>query len=206
VVKVEEKGAALLLPVAGEGLRPLVTGAAAAATGVSLWRLGLFFLKIGAVLYGSGYVLVAFLENELVNELGWLSQTQLLDAIAMGQFTPGPVLSTAAFIGFIIGGPPGAAVSTLGIFLPSFIFVLILNPIIPRLRQNVWAAAFLDAVNVSAVALMIAVTIMLGRETLVSWQAWLVALLATAAAFGLRLNSAWIILGGAVLGYGLHLI
>ncbi len=206
VVKVEEKGAALLPPALGKGVGPLIAGATAAAAEISLWRLGLFFLKIGAVLYGSGYVLVAFLEDGLVNRLGWLTETQLLDAIAIGQFTPGPVLSTATFIGFLLGGAPGAAVSTLGIFLPSFIFVLILNPLIPRLRQNVWTAAFLDAVNVTAVALMVAVTIMLGMETLITWQAWLVGLLAAAAAVGFRLNSAWIILGGAAVGYGLNWI
>lgn len=206
VVRIDKKGAALLPPVLGEGIRPVVAGAAAAATGVSLWQLGLFFLKIGAVLYGSGYVLVAFLENELVNQSGWLTETQLLDAIAIGQFTPGPVLSTATFIGFIIDGAPGAAVATLGIFLPSFIFVLILNPLIPRLRQMAWTAAFLDAVNVAAVALMVAVTVRLGIDTLVNWQTWVVAILSAVAVLRFKLNSAWLILGGALLGYGLNLL
>jgi chromate transporter len=128
-----------------------------------------------------------------------------LDAIAIGQFTPGPVLSTATFIGYLIAGTPGAAVATLGIFLPSFLFVLILNPLIPRLRQMAATAAFLDAVNVAAVALMAAVTIELGRETLVNWQAWVIAGLAALLTFRLKLNSAWLVVGGALLGYLLTL-
>jgi chromate transporter len=184
----------------------MLSGAAAvAAAEVSLWRLGLFFLKIGAVLYGSGYVLIAFLEQELVNQLGWLTPDQLLDAIAIGQFTPGPVLSTATFIGYLIAGTPGAILATAGIFLPSFIFVLILNPIIPRLRQMAWTAAFLDAINVAAVALMIAVTIELGRQTLISWQAWLIAVAAAVLLFRFRVSVVWIVLSGAVSGYLLNL-
>lgn len=179
----------------------VVASLMAVGSEVTLWRLGLAFLKIGTVLYGSGYVLIAFLEKDLVNQLGWLTQAQLLDAVAIGQFTPGPVLSTATFIGYLVAGFPGAIVATLGIFLPSFLFVLILNPIIPRLRERVWTAAFLDAVNVAAVALMAAVTLALGQETLVSWQAWIIAGLGVLGTFGFKLNSAWVILGGAVLGY-----
>jgi len=119
-----------------------------------LWQLGLFFLKVGSVLFGSGYVLVAFLEGELVQKYQWLTQQQLLDAIAIGQLTPGPVLSTATFIGYIILGLPGAIVATVAIFFPSFIIVLLIKPLIPRLRNSKWTGAFLDAVNVSAVALM----------------------------------------------------
>src|SRR5690606_253115 len=151
------------------------TGVAAAA-GISLWKLFLFFLKIGAILYGSGYVLVAFLEGGLVQDYGWLTQEQLLDAIAIGQFTPGPVLSTATFIGYVLDGAPGALVATAGIFLPSFLFVLILNPLIPRMRESAWLSAFLDAVNVAAVALMVAVTIQPGMSTLIAWPAWRIAL------------------------------
>ena len=125
--------------------------AASTVPALTLGALGLFFLKVGSVLYGSGYVLVAFLEDELVHTNGWLTQQQLLDAIAIGQFTPGPVLSTAAFIGYVLAGVPGAAVSAAAIFAPSFVFVAILNPIVPRLRRSAWMAAFLDAVNVSAV-------------------------------------------------------
>ncbi len=175
--------------------------AAGAAAGVSLWKLFFFFLKVGAVLYGSGYVLVAFLEGGLVEDYGWLSQDQLLDAIAIGQFTPGPVLSTSTFIGYVIEGVPGAAVATLGIFLPSFFFVLMLNPIIPKLRESIWLSAFLDAVNVAAVALMVAVTIELGIGTLVSWPSWVIAVLAAVFALRYKLNAAWLVLGGAVLGW-----
>lgn len=114
--------------------------------------MGWFFLKVGSVLFGGGYLLVAFLQGGLVQEYGWLTQQQLLDAIAIGQFTPGPVLSTATFIGYVIAGIPGAIVATIGIFLPSFVFVAVLNPLIPRLRASSWTRAFLDAVNVSAVA------------------------------------------------------
>lgn len=202
-------GAGLFLPLPEMGWRELsaaVGAAAAAATTVSLWQIGWFFLKIGSILYGSGYVLIAFLEGELVQELGWLTQAQLLDAIAIGQFTPGPVLTTATFIGYLLGGVPGAIVATLGIFLPSFIFVLILNPQVPRLRQSAWTAAFLDAVNISALALMVAVTIGIGQETLLNWPAWVIVLLATVAAFRFKLSAVWIILGGAVLGYLLSLV
>ncbi|MEX2399606.1 MAG: chromate efflux transporter [Rhodothermales bacterium] len=186
------------------------TGAAAGAVGaagaaavasVSLWKLFFFFLKIGAILYGSGYVLVAFLEGGLVQDYGWLTQAQLLDAIAIGQFTPGPVLSTSTFIGYVIEGVPGALVATLGIFLPSFFFVLILNPLIPRMRDSAWVAAFLDAVNVAAVALMVAVTVQLGVGTLVSWPAWVIAALAAVLALRFNVNAAWLVLGGAVLGW-----
>jgi chromate transporter len=169
-------------------------------TAVSLWALAAFFLKIGAILYGSGYVLVAYLEGGLVNQLGWLTQTELLDAIALGQFTPGPVLTTATFVGYIIAGVPGAVVATAGIFLPSFLFVLLLNPLIPKMRQSMWLAAFLDAINVAAVGLMVAVLFNLGRQTLTNWQGVFIALLALAASFQFKVNSAWIVLGGAVLG------
>lgn len=172
-------------------LMPLLVQQVARVTRLSenvpLLDLGLYFLRIGAVLYGSGYVLVAFLEGGLVQELGWLSQSQLLDAISAGQLTPGPVLSTSAFIGYQLAGLPGALISAAAIFAPSFLFVLILNPLIPRLRQSRWTAAFLDAANISAVALMAAVVIQLGADTLLDWQAWLIAL---GAAY-LRLVRGW---------------
>jgi chromate transporter len=187
----------------GAGVTALtgIGAAAGAASGVSLWKLFLFFLKVGAILYGSGYVLVAFLEGGLVNDYGWLSHSQLLDAIAIGQFTPGPVLSTSTFIGYVIEGIPGAALATLGIFLPSFIFVLILNPLIPRLRESVWASAFLDAVNVAAVALMAAVTIELGQSTLTSWPAWIIAAVAAVLSLYFKVNAVWLVLGGAIAGW-----
>jgi chromate transporter len=189
------------LSAAGRETAIAVGAAAGAAAGVSLWKLGLFFLKIGAVLYGSGYVLVAFLEGGLVSDYGWLTEAQLLDAIAIGQFTPGPVLSTATFVGYLIAGVPGAVVATVAIFLPSFLFVLALNPIIPRLRESRWTAACLHSVNVAALALMAAVTIELGRTTLTSWPAWAIAIVAGIAALALRVNTAWLVLGGAIAGW-----
>ncbi|MEH1882914.1 chromate efflux transporter [Nostoc sp.] len=155
---------------------------ASTVTNVSLWQLGWFFLKVGSVLFGGGYLLVAFIQGGLVEEYGWLTQQQLLDAIAIGQFTPGPVLSTATFIGYIIAGIPGAIVATIGIFLPSFVFVAALNPLIPRLRASSWTRAFLDAVNVSAVALMVVTTLQLGAATLTLPQAPFVDFLALAIA------------------------
>jgi chromate transporter len=179
------------------------SAAAGAAAVVSLPKLFLFFLKVGSVLYGSGYVLVAFLEGGLVSDYGWLTRAQLLDAIAIGQLTPGPVLSTATFIGYVLDGVPGAAVATVGIFLPSFFFVLLLNPLIPRLRESAWLSAFLDAVNVSALALMVAVTIQLGAAVLVSWPAWVIALTAGVLVVRFRTNAVWLVLGGAVVGRAL---
>ena len=192
--------AMLLLPLL-PGNTPSWWGQVEGETAVSLWSLGAFFLKIGAILYGSGYVLVAYLEGGLVDQLGWLTQAELLDAIAIGQFTPGPVLTTATFVGYLIAGVPGAIVATLGIFLPSFLFVLLLNPLIPKMRQSAWLSAFLDAVNVAAVGLMVAVLINLGRQTLLNWQSILIALLALVASIRFKVNSAWIVLGGAILGY-----
>lgn len=173
----------------------------------------LFFLKVGAILYGSGYVLVAFLEGSVVGDYGWMTQQQLLDAIAAGQFTPGPVLTTSTFIGFVVMAEQGlqmslagAAVATLGIFLPSFVFVGLLNPIVPRLRDSVWSASFMDAVNVSAVALMAVVSAELGIATLTSTANAVVFLAAVVAVFAFRLSSLYVVLGGAVLGYGLTMI
>lgn len=174
--------------------------AGAAGASISLAKLGLFFLKVGAVLYGSGYVLVAFLEGGLVRDYGWLSEAELLDAIAIGQLTPGPVLSTATFVGYILAGLPGAMVATAGIFLPSFIFVAALGLVLPRLRRSRWMAAFLDAVNVSSVALMAAVTVKLSVSTLTSWPAWVIALTAAWAAVRWKVNPTWLVLGGAVVG------
>ncbi|AFY34844.1 chromate efflux transporter [Calothrix sp. PCC 7507] len=197
----------------GATLKATVASAAVATAStpanVPLWQLGWFFLKIGSVLFGGGFVLIAFLQGELVGEYGWLTQQQLLDAIAIGQFTPGPVLSTATFIGYIIAGVPGAIVSTLGIFLPSFVFTAALNPLVPRLRASKWTGAFLDAVNVSAVALMVVVTIQLVVATLTLAKAPFVDFLAVAIAISsavlairFRINAAWLVLGGAVIGSG----
>jgi chromate transporter len=173
---------------------------------INLTKLFLVFLKIGSVLFGSGYVLIAYLNGEMVQGLNWLTKQQLLDAIAIGQFTPGPVLSTATFIGFQLAGIPGAILATLGIFLPSFIFVLIVNPVVPKLRNSKIFSVFLDAVNVSALAIMFVVTVKLGMEVLITWQPVLIALLSAAAFLYFRkINSAYIVLGGAILGYLLNL-
>ena len=181
-------------------LQPVAVGALATVGGVTLWKLGLFFLKVGAVLYGSGYVLIAFLEGDLVDGYGWLTQQQLLDAVAVGQLTPGPVLTTATFIGYILAGIPGALVATLCIFLPSFVFVGLLHPIVPRLRKSRWTAAFLDAINVSAVALMAVVTISLGRSVLTGWVPWCIFALATFLVVRYKVNALWLVLGGALVG------
>ena len=194
-------GVILLLSQTKRQAFAAAAAAGAAASAISLTKLGLFFLKIGSILYGSGYVLIAFLEGGLVNDYGWLTKAQLLDAVAAGQFTPGPVLTTATFIGYVLMGWPGTGVSTLGIFLPSFIFVAILNPIIPRLRKSQWSAAFLDAVNAAALGLMAAVVIELAFSTLVTWQAAVIAVAAAVAVFFLKVNSAYLVLGGAVLGW-----
>lgn len=206
----------LALPVAWKGywaesaaatpFKWMLAFGAIAGPAVGLGALGLFFLKVGSVLYGSGYVLVAFLEGELVHEYGWLTQQQLLDAIAIGQFTPGPVLSTAAFIGYLLAGVPGAAISAAAIFAPSFVFVAILNPIVPRLRRSQWMSAFLDAVNVSAVGLMAAVLLRLTTDVITAWPAALLALLAAVAVLRWRISSAWVVLGGALLGWVLALL
>jgi chromate transporter len=169
-------------------------------TAPSLVGIALFFLKLGAVLYGGGYVLLAFLEQGLVHQHAWLTQQQLLDAVAIGQFTPGPVFSTATFIGYLLGGVPGAAVATVGIFLPSFFYVGLLAPVLFRLRESAWIAAFMDSVNVCAVALMAAVTFRLGADALRGWTAWLIALLSVGILLRWKLSPAWIVLGGGLAG------
>jgi chromate transporter len=165
-----------------------------------LWPLFLFFLKVGAVLYGSGYVLLAFLRSDLVERWHWLTEAQLLDAVAVGQITPGPLFTTATFIGYVLGGPAAALLATLGIFLPGFVFVALSGPIIPRLRNSRPAAAFLDGVVVASLALMAVVTWHLGRAALVNLPTALLAGVSGVLLFRFRVNSAWLVLGGAVLG------
>ena len=167
---------------------------------VPLARLGWFFLKVGAVLYGGGYVLFAFVDQGLVRDHHWLTQQQVLDAIAIGQFTPGPVLSTATFIGYLLGGAWGAVVATVAIFLPSFLYVAALGPILPKLRRSPWMAAFLDSVNVCAVALMAGVTITLARDALRGWPMWVIAASALALLWKWKINPAWVVLGGGLAG------
>ena len=196
---------AVIAPVAGAGtgLTMLASQGAVAASGPTLWALGLFFLKIGAILYGSGYLLIAFLEEELVHGYAWLTQEQLLEAIAIGQFTPGPVLSTAAFIGYIVSGGKlsWALVAAGAIFLPSFIFVAALNPLLPRLRESEWVASFLDAVNVCAVGLMAAVTIELGYLTLDSIPKMAIAGIASILILWRNVGAVWLVVGGAIAGW-----
>jgi len=177
----------------------------------SLIKIGSFkilitFLKVGAILYGSGYVLFAFLDAELVAN-GLLTRQELIDAIAVGQFTPGPVLSTATFIGWQMNGASGALAATLGIFLPSFLFVLLLNPLIPKMRKSKVVSAFLDAVNVAAVALIIVVCMEMSKDTLTDWKTLLIALISLIGVFVFKkMNSAFIVFGGAIIGYLLTLI
>lgn len=163
--------------------------------------LGLFFLKIGSILYGSGYVLVAFLQAGLVDTRHWLTQPQLFDAIAVGQFTPGPVLSTATFIGYLILGIPGAAITTIGIFLPSFVFVLIVSPFIPKVRKSSSASGFLNGVNAASLGLMLAVTVKLATAALSGIASWFILLLAMVVVIAWNINPAWIVLGSAILGW-----
>jgi chromate transporter len=152
------------------------------------------------VLFGSGYVLLAFLRADLVDRLGWLTEGQLLDAIAVGQITPGPVFTSATFIGYVLGGGPGAVVATVGIFLPAFIFVALSGPLVPRIRQSRLAGAFLDGINVASLALMAVVTWQLSAAALVDWLTVLVALISSVLLFRWRVNSAWLVAGGAALG------
>jgi chromate transporter len=181
-------------------------GAAAATVPVSLFKLTLFFLKIGSVLFGSGYVLLAFLRADLVDRWHWLTDQQLLDAIAIGQFTPGPVFTTATFIGYVIAGSPGAVLATIGIFLPAFVFVLLSSPFIPKLRSSSWASGFLDGVNVASLGLMAAVTWQLGRAAVIDWFAAVLALISAVLVFRFKINSAWLVLAGGISGIAYRLL
>jgi chromate transporter len=181
-------------------------GALATPSGVaasfSLTALFLVFLKIGAILFGGGYVLVALIRSNLVAGLGWISERQLLDAIAMGQVTPGPLSTTATFIGYLLGGLPGAVIATVAIFLPAFFFVAISGPLVPRLRQSPLAGAVLDGVNVAALALIAVVSWQLFRAAVVDWTTLVLAGMSFFLLFRYRVNSVWLILGGAAVGVG----
>lgn len=175
---------------------------------LSATNLNLFltFLKISAVLYGSGYVLIAFLDTELV-ATGLLSRQQLIDAISVGQFTPGPVFSSVTFVGYQINGIWGAVISTVGIFLPSFVFVALLNPLIKRMRNSIGFSAFLDAVNVASVAIIIAVCFAMGKETITDWRTILIAVAGIVITFRFtKINSSFIVLTGSLTGYLLSLV
>jgi chromate transporter len=179
---------------------------AALAPAVALLPLFLEFLKIGAVTYGSGYTLLAFLQNDLVMRLHWLTDRQLLDAVAVGQFTPGPVFTTATFIGYLTTGLSGAVVATAGIFLPAFVLCALLFPLGGRIRRSALASAFLDGVNVAAVALIAAVLIQLGRAALVDWFTLVIAAAALLVLLRFKINSAWLVLGGALIGAAVHVV
>ena len=204
-------GAVLLAQRAAERSAPLgagaasasalgVAGATAAAMPFGLWPLFLVFLKIGSVLFGSGYVLLAFLRADLVTRLGWLTERQLLDAVVVGQVTPGPVFTTATFIGYLLGGPSGAAVATVGIFLPAFAFVALSSALVPRIRRSPVAGSALDGVNVASLALMAVVTAQLARSALVDPLTIALALASAVVLVLFRVSSAWLVLGGAAIG------
>jgi chromate transporter len=173
---------------------------AAAAKPFGLWPMFLFFLKTGSVLFGSGYVLLAFLRNDLVYRWHWLTEGQLLDAIAVGQLTPGPLFTTATFIGYLLGGAPGAFLATLGIFLPAFVFVAISGPLVPRLRKSKLCGAFLDGVNVASLALMFAVLTQIARAGVVDWATLAIAAVCLVLLYWKRVNVVWLMTAGCVAG------
>lgn len=191
--------AALWLPWSAT-LAP-ATAVAIPGVGPSGIQVFWFFLKVGSVLYGSGYVLLAFLQRDLVERLGWLTSQELLDAIAIGQFTPGPVFTTATFVGYLLAGHGGAIAGTLGIFLPAFLLVAIVNPWIPSLRRSRWFGAFLDGVNAASLGLMAAVVFTLGRTALVDGVTVGLVIAAAIAVLRFHLNSAWIVLAGGMVGF-----
>jgi chromate transporter len=180
-------------------------GPAIAAAPFGFWPMFLFFVKIGSVLFGSGYVLLAFLRADLVDRLHWLTEGQLLDAIAIGQITPGPVFTTATFIGYVLSGVPGAILATAGIFLPAFIFVAISGPLVPRLRRSPVAGAFLDGVNAASLALMAVVMIQLARAAFVDLPTMVIGAAAAFLLLRYKLNSTWLVLGGTIAGMLIHI-
>lgn len=183
----------VLLPFSGLALSQLVTP-------FSLHVLFLTFLKIGSVLYGSGYVLLAFLRNDFVLRLGWLTDQQLIDAVAIGQVTPGPLFTAATFIGYILGGTSGALLATLGIFLPSFVFVVLSNPLIPKIRNSKWMSSLLDGVNASSLGLMAAVTVQLASASLTDLFTAAITLASLILLLRYKVNTTWLIAGGALAG------
>ena len=196
-LRTQGMGLSLASPLSGSNW---LASSALVSVPFSLPILFLTFLKIGAVLYGSGYVLLAFLRADFVVRFGWLTDHQLMDAVAIGQVTPGPLFTTATFIGFILGGMPGALIATLGIFLPSFLFVAVSNPLIPRLRQSAWVGGLLDGVNVASLGLMAAVTWHLGRASLTTPLTVLIALASLVLLIRFKINSTWLIAAGALIG------
>jgi len=205
LVRERSRSASVLLPLLGSPPKAFVASVSAAvgmaaALPVGLWSLFLFFLKIGSVVFGSGYVLLAFLRTDLVERWHWLTPEQLLDAVAVGQVTPGPVFTTATFIGYVLAGPAGAVVATVGIFLPSFILVAISGPLVPRLRRSAVAGAFLDGVNVAALSLMAVVTWQLGWVAIRDLPTAALAIVSAVLLLRFHLNAFWLVVGGAVAG------
>jgi chromate transporter len=191
-------GLARIFPWAG------ATGAATAIPG--MWPLFLVFLKIGSIVFGSGYVLLAFLRADLVVRRAWVTDAQLVDAVAIGQVTPGPVFTTATFLGYLLRGPLGALVATIGIFLPAFILVAASGPLIPFIRRSSTAGAFLDGVNVASLALMAAVSYQLGRSAITDWLTAGLAIAGAVLLLRFRINSAWLVLGGAIVGIAARML
>ncbi len=187
---------------AGIFLVPGALPAPAVAT-PGLAKLFAVFVKTGAVVFGSGYVLLAFLRADLVTQGHWITEAQLIDAVSVGQFTPGPVFTTATFIGYLVAGIAGAVVATAGIFLPSFVFVAASGPLIPRLRRSPIAGAFLDGVNVASLGLMAVVGVQLGRAAIVDAPTALLAAASAVALLRWRVNTAWLVLAGGIVGSGL---
>jgi chromate transporter len=181
-------------------LLPMLLAGGSATADPSLARIAAVFLKVGALLFGSGYVLLAFLHRDLVQSGGFLSEDQLLDAIAVGQFTPGPLFTTATFVGYVLAGVPGALVATVAIFLPSFLMVAALEPVVARMRRSVPTAAALDGLNVAAVALMGGVTWVLARDAIVDFPTAAVAVVAAVVLLRWRINAAWLVAAGAAWG------
>jgi chromate transporter len=183
---------------------PLLGAGTVSATGATapfgLLPLFLVFLKIGAVLFGSGYVLLAFMRADLVERTHWLTEAALLDAVTVGQITPGPVFTTATFVGYVLGGIAGAAIATLGIFLPAFVFVALSGPLIPRLRASPTAGAFLDGVNVASLSLMAVVTVELGRSAVLDIPTAVLAIACTGVLLRWRISSLWLLLAGGAAG------
>jgi chromate transporter len=198
----QTKHHSVLLPITTNALiQTAATAGASTGVSVGLLPLLLFFLKVGSVLFGSGYVLLAFLRSDLVERWHWLTNSQLLDAVAAGQVTPGPVFTTATFIGYVLAGPKGAVVATVGIFLPAFLFVAVSGPLVPRIRRSPVAGAFLDGINVASLALMIVVTYELGKAALVDFATVGIAVLSAVILLRWKVNSAWLVLAAALLGF-----
>jgi chromate transporter len=185
---------------------PWAGTAGAVVTIPGLWPLFLVFLRIGSIVFGSGYVLLAFLRADLVVHRAWVTDAQLVDAVAVGQVTPGPVFTTATFIGYLLRGPAGALAATVGIFLPAFILVAISGPFIPLIRRSKIAGVFLDGVNVASLALMAAVSYQLARSALVDWLTVSLAAVSAVLLLRFRINSAWLVLGGALIGIAASLL